>query len=101
MRYRNSAARHSRVAARRDIGEKECVALLEGIPGVVVQRGVECDLFVRRAHWPAGEWRHFEFKGPGTRIAPHQQAMLDRGETILARSAGEILERIGINTRGA
>lgn len=94
----NPSWRHSRRAARRDIGEKEAVASLTGIPGVIVRRGTEHDLFVRRASWPAGQWTHFEFKGEDTPIAPHQAAMSANGETIIVRSADEILLQIGVNT---
>ena len=91
--------RHSpRRIVRRDANEASIVATLESFPGVVVRKGQDYDLRVRRSSWQPGNWLLFEVKTEHTRIAPHQQAMIDAGETILVRSAREILERIGVNT---
>lgn len=91
--------RHApRRIVRRDTNEASIVDTLESFPGVVVRKGQDYDLRVRRSSWIPGSWLLFEVKDEHTPIRAHQQTMIDRGETILVRSAREILERIGVNT---
>lgn len=87
-----------RRAAKRDAAEPEIVRTLRAYPGVVVQYdgSGRCDFFARLTRDPDGRWLHCEAKTGDAKPKPHQQEAIDRGETVLVRSAEDVLRRLGI-----